>query len=334
MSTPTPSTSASTSNTKANNNSSNRKRVHFSCTECHRRKQKCNRQIPCDQCLSRKIPHLCRQFVNGVDDPFKYEHDVKVRLDNLTNSINRLEYIVTNNLINQQPPSTSPQKYYKDSNVSNDNIKPINELLILEDQGRLDKGRFFGSSAMSSVSEPPIKLPPFGIQTSIEEMNYNKQFESNFDKVVRLLSTSGISINSLQNLIKNLPSKQLQNSLINVYFNEIDWRYPLFSPRFYKSYDDFHVSLSEGIQTITPPLVRFLPLLLITMAIATLTAPDDIVGDNINRKQMHEKFYGASRRASNLAGAMQDDDLDSVLCGLLTARYLILVRRASEGFVP
>jgi hypothetical protein len=46
-----------------------RTRVHFSCVECHRRKQKCDRKEPCSQCVARRVPHLCRPFLNGVEDP-------------------------------------------------------------------------------------------------------------------------------------------------------------------------------------------------------------------------------------------------------------------------
>ncbi|KAK9331756.1 fungal-specific transcription factor domain-containing protein [Lipomyces starkeyi] len=31
-----------------------------SCTECHRRKQKCDRESPCNQCILRKVENLCR----------------------------------------------------------------------------------------------------------------------------------------------------------------------------------------------------------------------------------------------------------------------------------
>jgi hypothetical protein len=31
----------------------------ISCTECHRRKQKCSRSWPCNHCQTRKVPHLC-----------------------------------------------------------------------------------------------------------------------------------------------------------------------------------------------------------------------------------------------------------------------------------
>jgi hypothetical protein len=49
-----------------------RTRVHFSCVECHRRKQKCDRKEPCSQCVARRVPQLCRPFLNGQEDPNKY----------------------------------------------------------------------------------------------------------------------------------------------------------------------------------------------------------------------------------------------------------------------
>ncbi|THV54388.1 hypothetical protein BGAL_0028g00440 [Botrytis galanthina] len=36
-----------------------RDRTILSCTECHRRKQKCNRNHPCNNCLERRVPHKC-----------------------------------------------------------------------------------------------------------------------------------------------------------------------------------------------------------------------------------------------------------------------------------
>lgn len=37
-----------------------RKRAVTSCSECVRRKQKCNRCFPCDVCIGRKVPGLCK----------------------------------------------------------------------------------------------------------------------------------------------------------------------------------------------------------------------------------------------------------------------------------
>ncbi|CAO1613015.1 unnamed protein product [Jaminaea pallidilutea] len=66
-----------------NSSSSKRQRVHFSCTECHRRKQKCNRQTPCQHCIARKVPELCKTFTPGQEEGW-----------DLTARVNKLERTV------------------------------------------------------------------------------------------------------------------------------------------------------------------------------------------------------------------------------------------------
>ncbi|PWY98170.1 hypothetical protein BCV70DRAFT_202338 [Testicularia cyperi] len=53
-----------------------RNRVHFACTECYRRKQKCNRETPCQHCIARKIPERCKTFQPGEES-----NDVASRLN-------------------------------------------------------------------------------------------------------------------------------------------------------------------------------------------------------------------------------------------------------------
>ncbi|KAJ8060327.1 hypothetical protein OCU04_010661 [Sclerotinia nivalis] len=50
-----------------------RNRTLLSCTECHRRKQKCNRKHPCNDCLERGVPHKCH-FVPSLRRDLKYDH--------------------------------------------------------------------------------------------------------------------------------------------------------------------------------------------------------------------------------------------------------------------
>ena len=57
------------STVNAQQRESKRVRVHFSCVACHRRKTKCDRKEPCSQCVARRVPHQCRPFINGVEDP-------------------------------------------------------------------------------------------------------------------------------------------------------------------------------------------------------------------------------------------------------------------------
>ncbi|KAF7869864.1 hypothetical protein EAF04_004648 [Stromatinia cepivora] len=50
-----------------------RNRTLLSCTECHRRKQKCNRSHPCNDCLERGVPHKCH-FVTSLRRDLKYDN--------------------------------------------------------------------------------------------------------------------------------------------------------------------------------------------------------------------------------------------------------------------
>lgn len=58
------------------------------------------------------------------------------------------------------------------------------------------------------------------------------------------------------------------------------------------------------------------------MAIATLTAPLALFGDEDKRRSMSRKLYGSARKAMNIAQALQRDNVDIVMAGLLIARYL------------
>ncbi len=62
-----------------------RKRVHYSCAECHRRKHKCDRQIPCKPCVDRGIGDDCRPFEDGDQ-----HGDVKDRISRLEDIVEGL----------------------------------------------------------------------------------------------------------------------------------------------------------------------------------------------------------------------------------------------------
>lgn len=64
-----------------------RKRVHYSCAECHRRKHRCDRNIPCQPCLDRGLGDSCRPFQDG--DEFGDERDRLKRLEDLVEGLAR-----------------------------------------------------------------------------------------------------------------------------------------------------------------------------------------------------------------------------------------------------
>jgi hypothetical protein len=44
-----------------------KRRVALSCAECAKRKQKCNREIPCQHCVARRVPELCVPYSRPPD---------------------------------------------------------------------------------------------------------------------------------------------------------------------------------------------------------------------------------------------------------------------------
>ncbi len=62
-----------------------RKRVHYSCAECHRRKHKCDRQTPCQPCIDRGLGDSCRPFEDG--DQFGDMRDRVQRLEDIVEGL-------------------------------------------------------------------------------------------------------------------------------------------------------------------------------------------------------------------------------------------------------
>lgn len=46
-----------------------KKRVALACAECAKRKQKCNRETPCQHCVARRVPELCVPYTRSGTPP-------------------------------------------------------------------------------------------------------------------------------------------------------------------------------------------------------------------------------------------------------------------------
>ena len=52
-------------------NNKKKRRVALSCAECAKRKQRCNRETPCQHCLARRVPELCVPYTRVGSPPPK-----------------------------------------------------------------------------------------------------------------------------------------------------------------------------------------------------------------------------------------------------------------------
>lgn len=289
-----------------------RARVSYSCSECHRRKQKCDRQVPCGHCVARKVPELCKGYTPG-----KSENDLHLR-------IARLERIIEQALpsfsLDGLSDHGSPTPNHNDGGASRAS-SPGNDPATKG--GSLQSGgAYFGNSALGSVSSMPIleQLNNSAFPTSLDE-------PSPSDNLKSLVQECGVAPHKLPELVQELPPKALCEVLVDYYFTSINYtRYPIDEVGFRASFD----SICVNGHRVQPDDVRFLPLLFVVLAISARLAPEAILGDERSRRLNSLRYYWSSRRSLLIAAAVQSDSLELVLARLLSARFLTFDRRITE----
>lgn len=330
-----------------------RNRVHFSCVECHRRKQRCDRKEPCGQCIARKVPNLCRPFINGVEDPAIYDSDVRGRLtrieDLLASIIPRLPITATSAKMEEEAPSPAPStpgpaiESRRPTGASTPRSRArtfamqhqeVRSVLAPSMEGIMQRNgseEVFHPRASASPAASHA-TPPIPLYLSHLLAGSPGRLHITFDppsreltEILDTLSESGITKDVIIGLVSSIPEKSLSDSLIELYFREIDWtRYKLNRPAFTRRYVQFFESLQR--EPHNPPLsadtIKWLPLYFIILAVATLSAPSDMVGGPNGQKSWSRRFYGSSRSAMTCSKALQKDNLDIVYAGLLTARFM------------
>ncbi|PFH52772.1 hypothetical protein AMATHDRAFT_56206, partial [Amanita thiersii Skay4041] len=341
-----------------------RTRVSFSCGECHRRKQKCDRQIPCSHCIARKVPELCKAYTPG-----KADHDFNARLG-------RLEHIIQ---------SALPQ-YWSSSLTSpalngQANLESRRSLSLPDDDshsqtedhdpvgGTFQSGKWYGNSASGSIAPSSVLEqlknvagpPPVDqIEDDSTHSNSHDRDSRNFDLVQAsnqqnsagavlfdavgddlepsaadnlksLVQECGVSPHKISELLQELPPSRTSDVLIDYYFSAINWtRYPISERDFRAAYASVSAHGRDGIGATNPNDVRFLPLLFVVLAISVRLAPEHIAGDARTRRVTSLRYYWSSRRSILIAAAIQPDSLDIILTRLLSARFLTFDRRITE----
>ncbi|EIM88461.1 uncharacterized protein STEHIDRAFT_95677 [Stereum hirsutum FP-91666 SS1] len=335
-------------------NKKSRTRVSYSCGECHRRKQKCDRQIPCSHCVARKVPELCKAYTPGKPD-----QDIHLRLA-------RLEHIIETALpqyastLNGLSPLSSIRDHQRSRSPSQADDGHSNSPEQDPHGGSFQSGRWYGNSASGSVApasvleqlQQVVSTPDAGGRgRSMSNANGNLLYPDTLDgkaivaansiidsvrqdseptaadNLKTLIQDCGVSPHKITELVQELPPQRFMGVLVDYYFDTVNWtRYPISERDFRQSY----ASLVENGVAAHPNDVRFLPLLFVVLAIAVRLAPENIAGDARSRRLTSLRYYWASRRSVLIAAAIQPDSLDMVLTRLLSARFLTFDRRITE----
>ncbi|KIY74144.1 hypothetical protein CYLTODRAFT_484889 [Cylindrobasidium torrendii FP15055 ss-10] len=318
-----------------------RSRVSFSCGECHRRKQKCDRQVPCSHCVARKVPELCKAYTPG-----RAEQDMGARLARLEHIIELAlpQFCGMNESASWERPRATDsvrQSSDDDSRSQPDEGDPSG--------GSFQSGRWYGNSASGSIAPGSIieqlqhAVPgstpqdtPYSRDSNLRSLTSPTSVDSvsettAADNLKNLVDDCGVSPTKVAEIFLEQPTLRIAQVLIDYYFQAINWtRYPISESDFRASYNAIHTHREHGMATTNPQDVCFLPLLFVVLAIAVRLAPEDIGGDARHRRVTSLRYYWSSRRALLIAAAIQPDSLDIVLTRLLSARFLTFDRRITE----
>ncbi|KAJ3736301.1 fungal-specific transcription factor domain-containing protein [Lentinula guzmanii] len=312
-----------------NGTNKKRNRVSFSCSECHRRKQKCDRLMPCSHCIARKVPELCKAYTPGKSD-----QDLSLR-------IARLEQIIEMAL---------PQFSDLESTGFNVSERPRSMSTTEDDShsqhedhdasgGAFQSGKWYGNSAIGSIAPASVLEQLQNAVMPPKEASHNNTIHSVVpvlepsaaDNLKTLVQECGVSPHKIPEILQELPPLRTSDALINYYFTSLNWtRYAISEPEFRSAYAAVCAHGSHGVGATNPNDVRFLPLLFVVLAISARLAPEDLAGDARQRRITSLRYYWSSRRSLLIAAAIQPDSLDIVLTRLLSARFLTFDRRITE----
>ncbi|KAK9463173.1 fungal-specific transcription factor domain-containing protein [Lipomyces oligophaga] len=103
--------------------STRRTRVVISCTECHRRKQKCDRQQPCNQCCARKVESLCR-YTSRPPPSLQNQPIPRSAVANSSSPSSSTTSSSTSGIPSSTASSTSPARFSSSSPTSSTSTLP------------------------------------------------------------------------------------------------------------------------------------------------------------------------------------------------------------------
>ncbi|WFC97347.1 hypothetical protein MYAM1_000057 [Malassezia yamatoensis] len=330
-----------------------RQRIHYSCAECHRRKHKCDRKIPCQPCIDRGTADLCHPY--GEGDEYGNLHERVRRLEVLVHGLASEHKNVERHLHSLHDESKllgsrsftgTPEMNHGRASESEEpsvlygmereelkrlehgherkDRKPLNE--SLSDQG----SSWFGELALPSISQRTVRAEVDGeaveVQSAIPRSPASHM-------VTRLVDEGGAPPGIVRSLMEMLPSQEECNHLIKTYFQKLNSIvFPLHERGYRMLFDElmqfrfgeaFSKNPTEGAR-LTPYLTSFFFL----CAHSALALPEDGYPEHeALKKALH--YFHAGSRALNVASFIRADHIDLVLANLLASKFCIMMRRTT-----
>ncbi|SPO30970.1 related to ASG1 - activator of stress genes [Ustilago trichophora] len=347
-----------------------RNRVHFACTECYRRKQKCNRETPCQHCIARKIPERCKTFQPGDET-----NDVASRLS-------RLERILEDYLpklaqqVSHLASATTSTLHHSDASAAHNQTTAASGSRI--SSFRYDQHARNTSSSSKAVwadgglAKSPEQMhgrPTLPEDDDIDELETDGRyspktgFYNGGSMDMRISSIlDDLPGSSTKSTPLNLPIRTLEGPsdldvvmpeygcptaptpdllgafstrahcsvLIDHFFNDINWMRQPLPQQSLRK--SFEAFWNSGPK-INAQNINIFALLCNVCAIAMLSVQHKLFPEGPrDRLKAARRYHYAGRRALLMSSIMGREDVDQIVAWLASCRFLLLDRRIGEAY--
>ncbi|OCF43421.1 hypothetical protein I317_02721 [Kwoniella heveanensis CBS 569] len=333
-------------------NGQKKKRISLSCAQCAKRKQKCNREFPCQHCKCRPsvvVPYNPQANNNNHSGP---DPQTLSRLDSIEAVLSVVvrhtggitQYDAVRDWITSPPfqkhlasaPSTpsSPHHFLSQTALPGPSgSRATTDAPESSNRAEADRGGSADEDGLAKVGKGWLGELEGGLP---ETMDINDKVKMKLDihgtpaeNLQRLITDCGVSPHKVAELVQELPPKHFADRIVDWFFAKLNFvRYPIDERSFRASYEDLY----NKSTSVDPSNVRALPLVFIVLALAVRQAPDEWAGDEETRKLSSLRMYWSSRRSILIATAVQSESIELVITRLLSAIYLVLIhdRRLTE----
>ncbi|KAK9234817.1 fungal-specific transcription factor domain-containing protein [Lipomyces kononenkoae] len=314
--------------------STRRKRTVISCNECHRRKQKCNRQQPCNQCIGRKVENLC-VYTTPVDSAM-----MAAAAETATSST-----AIWSSPSDHSSPGTGIKRLPSTSEYSPSAYFTSSTVISRKHRSTSDNSESENNNSNADYSDSSVEDDQASDEDPNETLGFFKSGVSNIAKDIAELKLSPSSScgnwiarraresktlyhnsEAVSRILRTMPPRPYVELLVKLFFSEADF-YQMINPiAFWDSLRQWWEQPDRQSSIATPMLTFRL------MSIAIQFVPKEHLAQI---RQIDNSIENLSRdysaAASDLA-VLLPDCIEKVLEGLLRAAWLKYQSRMKESW--
>ncbi|KAH8805983.1 fungal-specific transcription factor domain-containing protein [Xylogone sp. PMI_703] len=225
-----------------------RTRIQLSCTSCRYRKLKCDRTLPCNNCVKRRLSASCRYVgpprMHPRPGPSNSEPEsLQARLEHLENLVHSyIERRATESQGNQQPDLSKGLRNVEHEHTEESEL-PDEDDKSVDSQGRILVDNV-GTSYIDAAHWKAILEDIREVKQDFQDDSMTLEVEASEGELPELpgpfLLLGAANSISKEELLESLPPRPVVDALVSRYFNSKDHSlFIIHTPSFQKEYTEF-----------------------------------------------------------------------------------------------